>query len=397
MQYYRHAIKLKTCVMVHYGLFIFASSGSDIINNHAINNEYGILLNQSMGNNLSSNEMVGNKYNFGCQRDNYMDNSNLADGKPVYYLANSKDLEIDTAQDAATICCIDCYNITIGGLNLKNSTYGVYFDNTSHSFIEGNILSNNGVGISLVNSYNNSIKGNQVADNIEGISLTSSRYNVIRDNKALDSQTGFLMVASDYNKAIGNFISHNENGLKLFKSGINFLESNNLTCNSIGIEFSHSWFNSLFNNNISSNVYGILLYLSTNNNLSGNQVNNNSKGIISDPLDDNIFSPDNKFIGNGVELENYIWRSTDAPGNSPSIAVRINSNPKDATIIFRNKPVETPGPIYFTEPGEYNILIKKEGYKDGNISIKIPEEISLETFPPSMSEQSINLTPDWDA
>lgn len=381
----------------YYGLFILSSRDSDIINNQAINNQYGIMLNQSVGNNLSSNEMIGNKYNFGCQRDNHVDSSNIADGKPIYYLANSKDLEIDAHQDPATVCCIDCYNITLSGLYLKNNVYGIYFDNTSHSFIEGNRLSNNSAGISLIKSYNNSIKDNQAAENIEGISITSSRYNLIYDNKALNSRTGIRMVSSDYNKAIGNFISHNANGLTLFKSGLNFIARNNLTSNSIGVDLSYSWFNSLFDNNVSSNGYGILLYLSTNNNLSRNLLNNNSKGIISDPLDDNIFNPDNKFIGNDADFENYIWKSTGAPGNPPSIAVRINSNPKGAIIIFRNDPLETPGPIYFTEPGEYNVLVKKEGYKDGNITIKIPEEISPETFPPSMRERSINLTPEWNA
>lgn len=382
----------------NYGLFILDSKNNTIQRNQAINNEFGISLNDSVGNNLSQNQMNGNRYNFGCHGNNYVDTDNIADGKSIYYLVRLANQEINSSSNAATVCCIDCYNMTVTGLDLENSLYGIYLDNTSYSLIEGNNLSNNSNAIALVNSYHNSIKNNRANSNIEGIVLTNSRYNTLNGNKALKSQAGLHLAYSDYNQILDNQASDSEKGFWLFRSGLNVISENHLTSNSIGGFLSFSWLNKILNNSVTDNIQGILLDSSANNNLSGNKVFNNSRGLLFDPLDNNTLNTDNEIQGNGVDFERITSRTTAAGGIPPSIAINIDSSPKDAAILkgeeFQGL---TRGAVYFTEPGEYTLKIKKDGYKDGYLTIEIPEKFTPEATRELMSDRSIKLIPEEDS
>lgn len=384
----------------NYGLFILASENNTIQSNQATNNEFGILLNESMGNNLSQNQMAGNSYNFGCVRDNHVDITNLADGKPIYYFVRSVNQEINSSIDASTVYCIDCYNLTIRGLDLKNNLYGIYLDNTSHSLLEDNNLSNNRNGIALMNSHHNSIKANNATENSEGIVLISSRYNTLQENKALKSQACLHLAYSDYNQILSNQASQSAIGLWLSRSGFNLLSGNNLTYNSIGAHFSFAWLNMMLDNNVSNNIQGILLDSSASNNLSGNWIINTTKGILYDPLDNNTLSSDNKYLNNEADFERIRSRSTAASGIPPSVSINFDSNPKGAAILKDGELQGiTPRTVYFTESREYIIEIKKDGYKDGKLTIEIPEpeKIPAKSFPELLKERSITLIPEGNS
>lgn len=377
----------------NYGLFILDSRDNAIQRNQATNNEYGILLNESTENNLSHNQMTGNSYNFGGSGVNYVDTTNFVDGRPIYYLMQSAGLPVDSFHDAGTIYCLNCYNLTIRDLELKNNLYGIYLDNTSHSIIEDNILSNNRNGIALMNSNRNSIKDNLATDNTEGFVLISSRYNTLQRNKALKSQASMHLTYSDYNRVLNNLANDSENGLWLVQSGLNLLSGNNLSYNSIGAHLSFAWMNKIFYNNISSNDEGILLDSSANNNLSGNRIMNNTNGVLYDPLDNNTLGSDNEYLNNGADFEQIRSRFTADPGNPPSIAIQIKSNPNGAAILKDGElSGETNGPVYFTEPGKYTLLVKKEGYEDGELTIEIPGPDRISAGIPR--ERSIELKPE---
>jgi parallel beta-helix repeat protein len=164
-----------------------------------------------------------------------------------------------------------------------------------------------------------------------------------------------------------------------------------ITCppNALGSEFDFAWLNQLSRNNISDNDQGILLDQSTNNDLLGNKIFNNYEGILYDPLDNNTLGADNLYWNNTANFMEIRTRTT-AGAIPSSIAVIIVSKPKDAVIINGDETVNAPGPVYFGDPGEYTVLVKKPGYKDGKLTIDIPEKIS-ETFPDSMS---IDLVPE---
>jgi parallel beta-helix repeat protein len=213
----------------NYGLFLLDSNNNPIQRNRAINNEFGILINQSTGNNLTQNQMIGNNYSFGCHGDNRIDTTNLADGKPVYYLVGSANQELNSTTKAATISCINCKNLTIRDLDLKNNFYGIYLENTSHVVLEGNNLSSNRIGLTLASSYHNQLRNNHAADNIVGFELIDSRYNTLQGNKVNGSQAGLYLASSDYNDIAGNQFSRNERGLWIYRSGQNLIFENNLS------------------------------------------------------------------------------------------------------------------------------------------------------------------------
>lgn len=382
----------------NYGLFLLASKDNTILGNQAEKNEFGIMLNESSGNNLSRNEMQGNKYNFGSAGKNSIDTTNIADGKPILYLVGTDNTIIDSSVDASEVYCIDCYNITIKGLDLKSSLYGIYLDNVSHSFLENNTLSNNSNGIALINSHRNSITNNQAIDNIEAVTLAYSKYNNIRGNNALRSQYGIRLDHSDYNRILYNQGSNSESGLSLSRSGFNLLSENNLTSNSIGVHLSLSWLNKIFDNNVTDNDQGILLDSSASNNLSGNRIINSNMGVLYDPLDNNTINSNNQYFNNSVNFEEIRSRSTAAGGIKPSISVRVDSNPRGAAIIKDGDLYgETPGDVFFTEPGEYTILIKKEGYKDQDLNVEIPSQVTSKTFTENMRKLSIDLIPEEES
>jgi len=377
----------------NYGLHLLSSDNNLILGNLASNNEYGLLLNQSKGNNLTENLMTGNIYNFGCHGKNRVALSNLADGKPIYYLVGSSNREINSSQDAATVSCIDCRNLTVKGLGLKNNLYGIYLENSSHSLLQGNNISHNRIGSALINSNHNSLKSNQAFGNAEGFLLSGSRYNTLENNEAIDNQAGLGIVLSEYNNILANLFQRNERGLLLSESGENLLSGNDFTSNSIGAELSSAWFNQLIDNNVSNSIQGILLDSGANdNNLSSNRIFNNQDGILYDPLDNNTIGIDNLFWNNTVNLTEITGRQTAGPITS-SFAIVIDANPKDAIIISGDQRIKAPGPLFFTDPGEYKVLVQKKGYKDGNLTIEIPEKIP-KSFTESMWERSIELIPE---
>jgi putative surface-exposed virulence protein len=105
---------------------------------------------------MIDNLMSGNRYNFGADGHNDIDTTNLVDGKPVYYLVGASDRVIDSSSDAGVFYCIDCENVTVRCLTLKNNSYGICFYETNNSRIENSTASDNHYdGIILDSSCNN--------------------------------------------------------------------------------------------------------------------------------------------------------------------------------------------------------------------------------------------------
>lgn len=378
-----------TLMNSNYGLFLLDSNNNIINRNQAMNNGFGIMINESFGNNLTQNKMIGNSYSFSCQGKNRIDTTNLVDGKPIYYLVGSFHQLINKTSGAAMVSCINCKDITIIDLDLRNNFYGIYLENTSHAVLEGNSLRGNRIGVALTNSYYNHLSSNNASGNTVGFKLEASRYNALQENDAIDNQVGLYLASSDYNRIIGDRFSENERGLLIRQSYQNLVSKNSLLNNSLGAELDHSLLSELYNNNISDNDQGILLKQSANNNLLGNRLFNNSEAILYDPLDNNTLGANNLYRNNTANLTVVRYQTTEGvipPGKS----VVIVCNPKDAVIINGEETRIGTGPVHFTDPGEYRVLVKKPGYKDGTVTIEIP-------FPESEVEKSIDLIPEENA
>ena len=294
-----------------FGIDLDSSSSNTLTGNTASNNMFGIGISFSGNNTLRNNLMSDNSYNFGAEGssyselDNDIDTSNLVDGRPVYYLINASGTVIDSSSNAGTVYCINCDDITVKDLTLRDNGYGVYFYDTTGSEIENNTIDHCSGGIHLDVSSNNNITGNKgTADhpNEDAIFLLHSNGNTVTGNDASWSlANNIILVESSNNSITGNNATHSMAG------GISLLYSSNnniITGNDVSNSFAHSGINLLYasnNNTLTDNIansnvlHGIYLESSSNNTLENNIVNSNTEdGIYLES------SNDNRVLGNDI-------------------------------------------------------------------------------------------------
>ena len=445
----------------NYGIFLVKSGNNNLSNNTVnSNNRYGIALDTSNDNNLSdntvhsndehgiafgvhsshnrmrNNNIFNNTYNFGSGSINDIDTSNTVDGKRIYYLVGVSDAAIDSSSNAGTVCCINCQNISIKDLTLKNNRCGICLHNTINSDLDNNTASNNSCGIGIYDSNNNNLSNNTantnewrgislqgswyntlhnntVSQNKYGIDVHTSQYNEIVNNDAsnnLINSVGIEQTLSDNNNLFGNFVSKNRYGIVLYKCNNNEIAGNTLLSNSdCGIYLMHSDDNDLSNNTVRSNRLGIhLLDYSRNNTVNGNFLSNNSEDIrIADDSGNHTrndemveFAISNHHEGGmddfdllknlkekqKIPLEEYM--NSGSTLYRPDVIATYGKLPEIETEeqcwewFHRDTPAIMHGSRdgmepYFTD----GILVSCDSYIDGYIEVTIYENLTIETQP----------------
>ncbi|MFW9969836.1 MAG: NosD domain-containing protein [Candidatus Odinarchaeota archaeon] len=275
------------------GIVLSNVSNALIINNNVSKNYRGILLETSNNDTLSGN-IVNNNDNYGIDLiDSYnntltgnimdkhglfitvstfpvilehwnslkIDNTNLVNGKPIYYYINEKNLNVNNFSNAGQVFLINCSESNILNLNMSYTSITITLILSNNNVISGNIINNNSIGITLCESDYNNITGNRIDDNLVGIYLIQSDNNTITTNTV------------DNNKLQG-----------------------------IGLEMSSN--SSIYRNNVSYNMLaGIHVFVSDNNIISENNASyNGGNGINGFVSDNNIISENNASYngGNGI-------------------------------------------------------------------------------------------------
>ena len=308
-----------------YGILVLGSNNNRIVNNTAFDNGAGILVEWSCSNIISNNTALNNgagiylsgswSYNniissntasnnrYGVYMDYYssyttlvnntfenngifiggnfnthnIDTTNTANGKPIYYYTNEKDLNID-GWSVGQIILANCTNFTIKNVDCSNASVGVQLAYCNHCSIEDSLFNNGSYGIYVVSSSHNNIHNNNASNNRYGIYLGYSRYNDIFNNSAN---------------------SNDRYGIYLRKSSYNVISNNNASNNGAGIYLEYSSYNNIHNNSASNNNRGIYLYFSSYNNISHNNANmNNWYGIY-------LGYSSNNIVYNNNLLSNY--------------------------------------------------------------------------------------------
>lgn len=197
------------------GVYLDGVSDCILSNNLVSKNSLGICLSNSGRNTLLNNRMSSNTYNFkdSGTLQNEIDTSNTVEGKSIYYLCGKSDLEIGSSSNAGTVYCIDCNNITVKDLVLKNNLKGIFFYNTDNSRILNNIVQNNFDGIYLEASSGNVLDGNAVNKSVNnGVSLSGSASNTVINNTITENGVSGIGFGSSGNNLIcNNYFNNTKN------------------------------------------------------------------------------------------------------------------------------------------------------------------------------------------
>jgi parallel beta-helix repeat protein len=232
------------------GLYLFYSQECVLENNIvSSNSEDGVWLYYSGGNLLRENRIFNNSYNFGVfgsffkDFDNTIDTSNVVDDKPIIYHVGRENEVLDNSMDAGVVYLINCNNITVRDLNMKQSGHGIFGFNITNSRIQNVTASENNYGIYLQESNDNVIENNSCLDNWAGFFLQGSTHNIIRGNIAENSEKGISLYDASNNSIIGNMILHNLYGIRLFSSDFNEILHSNLIENTMQADLITSYQN----------------------------------------------------------------------------------------------------------------------------------------------------------
>ena len=347
-----------------YGIYLYNSPNNTLYRNRAISNSYGICLRASGDNRLCGNKMGNNEYNLiitDFTSLNEIDKSNTVDGKPVYHVVGESDLEINASSRAGTVFCINCQNVTVRDLDLKNNYCGVVLCNTSNFLLENNILANNDVGMYLLDSGDGNITNNSAVSNNEfGFLFENACGNAVENNTAdSNMMCGLYLISSwgntlKYNTMSDNYLNFgaegalepnqietnnlvdgkpiyffvNGNGIELDSSSnagtAYFVSCQNVSVrdlsledNVCGIYLSNTSGARLENNSVSYNLYGIYLENTEGGTLANNSASYNDAGIFV-LSSENTTVADNILSGNGYGTYLAISENNSLLNNSAS-------------------------------------------------------------------------------
>ncbi len=216
----------------YYGLRL-SDSGNNLILNNIINS--GIEL-DGIYNNLSGNfmhecglQIYSDTINFYSQ---YIDTTNLVNGKPLYYYTNAQNLGPDNFTNAGQIIMASCSNSLVRNLNLSYSDTGLTLINCDDNIITSNSINNNRRdGIYIFGGDNNTISENSVSyNNHNGFFLELNNNNsFLENNVSYNNFNGYYCYSLENSFISGNNINHNKNYGICFINCIN----NTITGNSL--------------------------------------------------------------------------------------------------------------------------------------------------------------------
>ena len=131
---------------------------------------------------------------------------------------------------------VECENVTIRKLNIKEFTRGIRFTNSFDCKVYQNSLTNNSIGIEMgyvdeSYSNNNTLSGNLIKENNAGIRIIYGSSNTISGNIITANDEGISIWGTFGNKIVGNNITSNHRGIYIETSGINIINQNNFVDN----------------------------------------------------------------------------------------------------------------------------------------------------------------------
>lgn len=237
------------------GIWLFDSSQNNVIGNSVIRNDYGIRIESSSNNTITTNNcksnyggmwlisasnnklrnnvMRGNSKNFGISSYevstyvNDIDESNVVDGKPIYYWVGVSERAVPS--DAGLVVLVNCTDIMVQGTNITRNKYGLVVAFTKSSIIQNNSVSESNQGIYLHSSVDINVTGNTIHSYV---GIGSSSNGTIISNNVINGTGGGINLGGYRQTVTGNIVSGGR-----FGGGTHIIDCtglyNNITSNSL--------------------------------------------------------------------------------------------------------------------------------------------------------------------
>ena len=245
------------------GISISDGESNSISHNYIADNVYyDIKLLESYNTILFNNSMVGSglylRGSFEEISTHIINQSNLVNGKPLYYYINLSNLVNDNFTNAGQIILINCSDSFIANLKITKTGRAISLFYCERISIRNcNITDNKYHGFSIRESSNNEICENSVEDGQFGIYITYSNNNNISHNSITNIEyEGIFLSNSNNNSLRSNYLQGNKCNIYLGTSSNNIL-TNNKILNGIkfGIRLSNSVNNIIYLNTFAGNLF----------------------------------------------------------------------------------------------------------------------------------------------
>jgi len=291
------------------GIACIDSDNNTFLGNHISNsNRSGIAfyvppMSSYLYNSLSGNQFQNCGIYLFSESINYLstnsiDETNLINGKPVYYYISENGLGVNNFSDAGQVILINCSDSLVSSLNISFGTFGINLYYGTNNMLLNNTVNDNLMnGINIAGSDNNRVLNNTSNRNGDyGIYIYSSENTTISDNTVKDNGYDGMRLSGCYNSTITdiNAIRNGNNGIDLYDCDNSTVSNNTAYSNEdSGVYLQNMDYVDVTANIMNYNgLYGIYLRDSSHDIVSGNIINGNDAGTIleSGTSSDNTFS-----------------------------------------------------------------------------------------------------------
>jgi len=168
-----------------FGILNMNSDNNEFYRNEISKNIIGIYLGNSKNVILTENTMVDDSiFVFGDSLEHWnthtIDTSNTVNGDPVYYWKDKTGGTVP--EDAGQVILANCTGVTVGNLDLNDSTVGIELGFSDDNILKDNSIEQSLIGIVLWNSGENLLTNNMISNNQGGVYIEDSHDNLIYRN-----------------------------------------------------------------------------------------------------------------------------------------------------------------------------------------------------------------------
>lgn len=267
-----------------YGVRIQNSQNNVMSDNLVSVHENGVTLDVAGNNTLTKNMIESNRYNFGVHGTKLydflqnIDLSNKVNDKTIYYIANKKDVVINSSSNAGYVALVNSSDIHVKGLDLESNREGLLLTYSHKCKMEECNVTGNLHGVFFYHSQNSKLESCAIVGNHDGISLISSPGSLISDSLVVNNEDFGIEVENSHNTALlnNNVTANGGDGFSVYGSLNNTFSGNIVSANGAGVQLRYSDLAKVEDNLIANNIWdGVYMVASNDCVVQRNNVSSN--------------------------------------------------------------------------------------------------------------------------